>query len=466
MSRWCEQLLVGILGMLTHWCDIHEATMFGLFTPKCPLELADKTWTERRMLWFAQRLGLNRMLKARVILPTADDFPDKYNADYPSIRKCLDRMCGYMEVDPGSVTLEILPDEMMPNAAGLYEMRAKGNICIALSQLLAPPRLLATLAHELAHEILLRGGYLTGQEPDHERVTDLLPAFLGTGIFAANATIETSSGWDGGWSWWSISTQGYLSSFVFGYALALFAQLRGESYPEWAHHLRADARETLHKSLRFLRKTGDSLFTLDAAEAKPKSRTVSEVGDQLTASSPTLRLSALWDMAELDLRDPQLHEPVAHLLNDREPPIREAAARAIGMFGERSLDLVPQLTALLFDDWWGTRAAAAQSLGALKPSPKDVVEELARVLGDIRDYPACMAAAALSGYGYQAAEAVPRLLDALERALGTLDARTDILLGTLLAICPNPQQVVREHFGEHDPELLRQALHGLKKHGA
>ena len=44
--------------------------MFGLFAPRCPLETAEKAWVERRMSWLADRLGLERMLKAPAVVPT------------------------------------------------------------------------------------------------------------------------------------------------------------------------------------------------------------------------------------------------------------------------------------------------------------------------------------------------------------------------------------------------------------
>jgi tetratricopeptide (TPR) repeat protein len=48
---------------------------------------------------------------------------------------------------------------------------------------------------------------------------------------------------------------------MFGYALALFAWLRGEDRPEWARQLRPDVRGPFRKALAYLTKTGDSTLT-------------------------------------------------------------------------------------------------------------------------------------------------------------------------------------------------------------
>lgn len=437
-----------------------ESLMFGLFTPSCPLPTAEKTWVESRMLWFAERFGINRIRDARVILPTDEFFPDPYTADYPSVRLCLDRICGYMNVDPRVIALNILPDEAMPNAAGWYQMRARANICIAESQLGDPTRLMATLAHEVAHEILLRGGHLTGEEPDHEQVTDLLPMFLGIGIFGANATIRDSSGWAGNASWWSISHQGYLSSFVLGYALALFAFVREERWPYWRTYLRPDARGTFEKGLRFLQKTEDSLFTPESVGSPRPSPSTASVLDRLTHISPTFRVAGLWDIIANKLHDPRLLEPVVSCLSHRDIDVRTEAAWAMSVFGESARVAVPQLVALLNDEIGGASAPASYTLGKLRTEPKLVVPELAHLLGDLNNTP-WEIIDALAAYRNEAQAAVPKLLESLEIAAGRSSDLGTPIARALWAICPDPKRAVREHIGERDPDLLRLALREL-----
>jgi hypothetical protein len=435
--------------------------MFGLFTPKCPIDTAEKTWAERRMLWFADRFGIDRLRRARVILPTPEFFPDSYDEDYAGARCCLDRICGYMDVNPRNITLDILPDELMPNAAGWYQMRAKGNVCIAESQLTDPTRLMATLAHEVAHEILLRGGHLTGDEPDHEQVTDLLPAFLGIGIFGANATIRDSSGWEGGVSWWSISHQGYLSSFVLGYALALFAFVRGESWPAWRKHLRPDARGTLEKGLRFLQKTGDSLCTAETAGALQPSPTVPYLLNELSHRSPTRRIAAIWDIVTNSRTDPQFVEPLTRCLAHADTSLRSEAVWALAAFGESGRTAAPQIVALLDDHEPHVRAGAARVLGILRPDPGWVVPELVRLMSDHVFQVAWEATEAIRTYGVHAETVLPKVFQRFEQAVANNDDLVTPIARALRAISLDPKRELRGHMGERDPELLRLALNEL-----
>jgi hypothetical protein len=50
--------------------------------------------------------------------------------------------------------------------------------------------LVATLAHELGHIILLRPGLIKRTKEDMEPLNDLLTIFLGFGIFTANAAFR------------------------------------------------------------------------------------------------------------------------------------------------------------------------------------------------------------------------------------------------------------------------------------
>src|SRR5258708_16168780 len=90
--------------------------------------------------------------------------------------------------------------------------------------------LIATIAHELAHIKLL------GEErmsKNNEPLTDLTTIIFGLGIFGANsaATFQT-----GKFSW-SHGRQGYLSQMDWGYALGVFAHIRGENFTDWSKYL-------------------------------------------------------------------------------------------------------------------------------------------------------------------------------------------------------------------------------------
>ena len=52
--------------------------------------------------------------------------------------------------------------------------------------------------------------------------------------------------------WVETSSLGYLHQSTWGFALGLFARLRGEEKPSWAKYLGADVRNILSRILRYL----------------------------------------------------------------------------------------------------------------------------------------------------------------------------------------------------------------------
>ena len=118
--------------------------------------------------------------------------------------------------------------------------------------------MVATIAHELGHLILLGDGHIDRSTPDHEPMTDLLTVFLGPGIFGANSAARFRQHERGGWHGWSMRRLGYLSQEIYGYALAKFATERGEIKPEWTRHLSTNVRVYFKRSLAWMAKNAPS----------------------------------------------------------------------------------------------------------------------------------------------------------------------------------------------------------------
>ncbi len=433
--------------------------MFGWFRPKCPLDTGEKVWIERRMLWLADRFGIERLRAATVVLPTAEFFPEPYEKDVEGAERGFAKVCRFMGVDPDSVRLEIVDDETIPGAAGLYLTQKRSRIAVARSQLEDLTKLLATVAHELAHELLLKGGHLDTDWPDHEQITDLLPVFLGVGLFGANATVATSSYSDGPMHYFTGSRQGYLSSISLGYALALFAYARGERKPTWAMYLRRDARTTMRAGLRFLFKTNDTLFHPNSFGAPRTQPSIPELLTALEHSSPSVRLGALRDAGEIEAKSPELLAAVEKCLQDRDSGVRKVAIQTLGCFGSAAAHALP----LLIDvAWYGSselRIAACTALGAIRCEPKLVVPALALVLGDNLSEQTAAAANALAEFGAEANSVAPKLLDALDAAGSVNDeARMKALLNALRATGHDVPSVVKTYFAERDAEVKRRVL--------
>ena len=436
--------------------------MFDLFSAKCPVETYEKAWTESRMRWLADQFGIDRMLRAQVVVPTGEFFPEPFEHSFESVRRLMDRLCGYMAIDSATLGLEICDDDQLPGAAGHYDPNGQTTIRIAESQLHDPERLVATLVHELSHEILLGGGLLKRTIADHEWITDLLPVFLGIGIFGANATVRHEVKQVGGGYRWKIGKQGYLTSRVFGYAFALFAFMREEDEPDWASHLRPDARTPFREGMRFLRKSEDCFFHPNTIRLNRERLSTDQLAFRLKSVSPTVRLSSLWEFKERSECGPSIVTAVATCLDDRDPAISSAAAETLATFGSAASSAGPRLIGALSDHRDQMRISAVRALGALRCDPNNVVPELVALLDDPNSKVAVEAALALGQFGESASPSIRRILTVMQIALNRCNhALVDALAHAMVSIAADPTREIRD-FLESDPVLFQLALSALE----
>src|SRR4051794_15006737 len=296
--------------------------------PKPPVDTWHKAWTETRMLWLADQLGGDRLLKAKVLRPVRDDFPD-VDARTDGARRLMEFLCEVMGIEPRKIELEVVEDEQIPGAAGHYDALETGRTVVRIgrSRLAEFQGLVATLAHELAHELLLGRELLTAEVDDHELVADLLPVFLGLGIFPANAALFEQARQYGSRQ---IRHHGYLPSHVLGYALALFVHVRGEGVPDWCEYLRLDAADALRAGLKYLEKTGDTLFDRASLRSRSHAITPRELVERLTTGSASAKLAALWQIKKDGPTGGEQVDAVLSLLEERDEFLRTEAAWVVG----------------------------------------------------------------------------------------------------------------------------------------
>jgi hypothetical protein len=244
------------------------------FSPKLPVGDEERVWVDEGFARLEKMLGRSRLLEAKVVLPDVKHFPDAFDGNEASVETLVHRICEYMQIDRTRIKLEMFPDEaaeLRENSlwsiqtnrpAGIYFgheslMEEDGRVVIALkrSVIKDPTVLVATVAHELGHLILLGDKLLDPSTPDHEPMTDLLTVFVGLGIFTANSAARFQQhDHGGGWHSWSMRRLGYLPQEVYGYALAKFAAERGENNPKWAEHLSTNVRAYFKRSSAWLAK--------------------------------------------------------------------------------------------------------------------------------------------------------------------------------------------------------------------
>jgi hypothetical protein len=158
---------------------------------------------------------------------------------------------GVREISTGSplggrIFLQSREDDR--NTSGLYWGRTesgKYEIWLNRENLTKPEGMVATLAHEIAHIKLLGENRI---EVNNEPLTDLTTIIFGLGVFNANEAFQTLRGFDSyGWQ-----SKGYLSQPQWGYALALFAYVRGERSPAWIDHLTPNVKSDFLKGQQFI----------------------------------------------------------------------------------------------------------------------------------------------------------------------------------------------------------------------
>jgi hypothetical protein len=245
----------------------YNPEMFGLTKPKLPITSEQQRWVDSSFLRLAAILGSQRLLQATVILPTPEHFPDPYDGSENSLQLIFERVATAMQVDPSDIEVTLfagaddISKRLIPywegptsGAAGLYhhDPTTKPHISINEKQLKDPMALVAVLAHELGHIILLRPGLVPRDDPDMEPLNDLLTVFLGFGIFTANSAFYFKQYTSGRTQGWSAGRLGYLSEELFGYALARFAFERGDAKPAWRKYLSTNVSAYLKRSAAWL----------------------------------------------------------------------------------------------------------------------------------------------------------------------------------------------------------------------
>ena len=244
------------------------------FSPKLPVNQEERLWVDEGFVRLEAMLSRRRLLETKVVLPDAEHFPDAFDGNEASVEALVHRICEYMQIDQTRIKLEIFPDEaeefrenslwsiQTNRPAGIYfghesvkEEDCRVVIALKSSVLKDPIVLVATIAHELGHLILLGDGHVDRSTPDHEPMTDLLTVFLGLGIFTANSAARFNHyEHGGGWTSWSMRRLGYLSQEIYGYALAKFAAERSENKPDWTRYLSTNVRAYFKRSSAWLAK--------------------------------------------------------------------------------------------------------------------------------------------------------------------------------------------------------------------
>jgi len=241
-------------------------------------------WHVDNFAWLVATFGGNRAFANSVlVLPKPGFFPSDGQEGHDKALHILEWVKHYCGMRDWPV--ELVPDDnpaaersTISVAAPVHGKHALGTFSVAgnavqisyVPALLArPDRLIATLAHELAHYLLATAPTPPPCEDDeHEFLTDLTAAYLGFGVFMANSVFEFEAIHAGPMQGWRYGRSGYLPEQDLVFATALFIAAK-ELDPQPAYQcLKPHLAQLLKRALRDL--TIDKRFIEQIRASVPK----------------------------------------------------------------------------------------------------------------------------------------------------------------------------------------------------
>lgn len=241
--------------------------MFWKKKKKLPITEVDKIWVDEDLNWLKTEFGQEHFMEIQTVTPTKDFYERTFDGTEKDAEFILERTMELMNIQNTEIKLEFFsesPIEMddgtilttqadlngsWKSAGGTYEQTENGTIIsIETGQLKNPISLIATVSHELAHQILLGENRI---EENDEFLTDLTAITYGFGIFIGNSRFNFSSFSTNGGFGWQSSSQGYLPEQIIAYAMAWLSKKRNEK-TEYSQFLNKSMKKYFDQSFQWL----------------------------------------------------------------------------------------------------------------------------------------------------------------------------------------------------------------------
>ena len=257
--------------------------MFKLFSknssPTCPISQETRLWMANAFLWLATQFGHEYIRNKKMLFPTQECFPIKYDGSKDSLFKTAEIVANQMEININDINLETYKesiqefqgdfghrifsqiDKDFPNkmSGGVYFGKNENNkydVFIEEKKLNDPEGLAAVLSHEFSHIKILGEKRLSLND---ELLTDLATVVFGLGIFNANCAFREIKTFDTH----GHNSLGYMIQQEWGYALALYALFRNEKNPNWIKYLTKNIQSDFKKSEAYIAQNLDKIFWED-----------------------------------------------------------------------------------------------------------------------------------------------------------------------------------------------------------
>jgi len=242
--------------------------MFWSRKKNLPVTIDDKNWVEESFIFLRDILGHKHFDELVTITPTNTFYNWTFKGTEEDAEFIFERTKELMLIDDSNIRIEYFSDQQMEmddgtilsspadingewkSATGIYEeFEDEKVIYIEKSQLKNTFSLIATIAHELSHIILLGENRI---EENDEYLTDLTAIAYGFGIFLGNSKFQHYQFQNANSSGWQMSSQGYLPEEVIAYAMAWLSKHRNEN-TDYKKYLNTDIEKFFNQSFEYLK---------------------------------------------------------------------------------------------------------------------------------------------------------------------------------------------------------------------
>lgn len=247
--------------------------MFWKRKTKSPITIEDEEWLNSDLKWLKEELSESHFLEIKTVTPTLDFYNRTFEFNEEDAHFILKKTMELMCIKDVDIQLEFFNDNPVygdngsmltspadingqwESAAGIFEKENNETIIyIEREQLKNTISLIATISHELAHEILLGENRI---EENDEFLTDLTAIVYGFGIFVGNSKFNFSQKNTNFGSEWSSSSLGYLPEPIIAYAMAWLSIERNENI-EYAKYLNKSMKKYFDQSFEYIKSKKES----------------------------------------------------------------------------------------------------------------------------------------------------------------------------------------------------------------
>ena len=437
--------------------------MFGLFSPKCPLEIGIKAWIERRFRDLAAGIGGERIRQTKILTPGDSDIPQVGSGSEQELAALFAQVCYWMDMPHEEFRLETTEDANLGGASGVYigpgAPEERPRIVLAQSLPKDPDRLLATSAYLVGHEVIRQKFPEIARSQDVSWAIDLVAACYGLGVFAANSLRRggvpgcgsggcSSCGPD------ETATKGVLTPTNYGHVLAMLAWVRNEETPAWASSVSREVAHTMNPSLKYLTKTGDCAFNKDDFGLTLENRSVNDFRAILNSSLKTQHLEALRELVSQSEAAEELATDIEPFLRARDTSIRRQAAAALSSVPKLTSDSFLEMLRLLDDSEGSVRGALTYALRPGCGEEEMALEALMKLVADPHLTTAGQAAVALSQFEELPNGSLDAGLKLLRRGVAKCnDDVVAVALDLLKLLTDDVESLVAARFNDDDDVL-------------